>query len=221
MILTVTDLEKQIGERIASARRFRNLTQGELAARLLVTRAQVFNVESGLTVLRADLGWKACKTLEIAPRWLHRGIGAMEGFPGLAGHLAAWSDEYFVKQKRIPFSEAWASVDWFFYDQTDEGLAFRDRFLRAWSAQLLAPKSEISGLTQESEFRKVETVKSELQDLLDRVQKLTEPKGMKAQLAKYLGVPQSRVSEWLSGKYAPAGEIALKLLKWANQNEKV
>jgi transcriptional regulator with XRE-family HTH domain len=39
---------------------------------------------------------------------------------------------------------------------------------------------------------------------------------MKTKLAGDLGVPQSRVSEWLSGKYEPSGESALRLFDWVN-----
>jgi transcriptional regulator with XRE-family HTH domain len=82
-------------------------------------------------------------------------------------------------------------------------------------AQWGAPKdTENNPLTAKSENRKVPTVKPGLHALLDQVRRLTKGKGMKATLAAHLGVPQSRLSEWLAGKYEPSGEIALKLLYW-------
>jgi transcriptional regulator with XRE-family HTH domain len=67
-----------------------------------------------------------------------------------------------------------------------------------------------------SEFRKPLVVKSELKQLLADVRRLTKAKGAKAQLAKKLDVPQSRLSEWLAGKYEPSGEIALRLRNWVH-----
>jgi transcriptional regulator with XRE-family HTH domain len=55
---------------------------------------------------------------------------------------------------------------------------------------------------------------SEIGNLLDRIKKLAAQPGKKAALAKFLDVPQSRIWEWLSGKYEPGGEIALRLLSW-------
>jgi len=56
--------------------------------------------------------------------------------------------------------------------------------------------------------------------LMKRLQRLTEPSGMKGKLAKALGVPQPRVSEWLAGKYEPSGETTLRLLHWVGQQER-
>jgi transcriptional regulator with XRE-family HTH domain len=78
-----------------------------------------------------------------------------------------------------------------------------------------------AGLTTASDFRKVSgDMKSAMKALLDKVRKLSEPSGMKAKLAAGLGVPQARVSEWLSGKYDPSGETTLKLLHWVEQQER-
>jgi len=55
-----------------------------------------------------------------------------------------------------------------------------------------------------------------MEQLLSEVRRLSEAAGMKAALAKYLDVPQARVSEWLAGKYKPSGEITLKLMQWVS-----
>jgi transcriptional regulator with XRE-family HTH domain len=81
-------------------------------------------------------------------------------------------------------------------------------------------KHEIKRLTITSEVRKVSDVKSEIQKLLERVRALVSAKGMKAKLATSLGVPQSRLSEWLGGKCDPSGETTLRLLHWVEQQER-
>lgn len=58
-----------------------------------------------------------------------------------------------------------------------------------------------------------------MEQLLDDVRKLTSPAGMKTKLAKHLGVPQSRVSEWIGGKYEPSGEVTLKLWHWVKTEQ--
>jgi transcriptional regulator with XRE-family HTH domain len=59
-----------------------------------------------------------------------------------------------------------------------------------------------------------------LAKLLDRARNLTSPHGRKKELAKFLGVPPSRVSEWLSGVCEPGGEVAFRLLSWVEDQEK-
>jgi DNA-binding transcriptional regulator YiaG len=55
-----------------------------------------------------------------------------------------------------------------------------------------------------------------MEQLLAEVRRLTEPAGMKSALAKYLVVPQARVSEWLAEKYKPSGKVTLKLMHWVS-----
>lgn len=55
-----------------------------------------------------------------------------------------------------------------------------------------------------------------MEQLLAEVRRLTKPAGMKAALAKYLDVPQARVSEWLADKYKPSGKVTLKLALWVS-----
>jgi transcriptional regulator with XRE-family HTH domain len=70
-------------------------------------------------------------------------------------------------------------------------------------------------LTKTSEIRNTASVQPlTLNELLERTREKVKPAGAKAALAKHLGVPQSRVSEWLSGKYSPSGEVTLRLLSW-------
>lgn len=49
---------------------------------------------------------------------------------------------------------------------------------------------------------------------LEDLRKLTQRRGLKNRLAKHLGVPPSRISEWMSGKAEPSGRTTLRLLSW-------
>lgn len=95
-------------------------------------------------------------------------------------------------------------------------------FLSAHSAILeKTTQTEKQLLTLKSNFRNTPTeMKLTLSGLLDKVRKLTKPVGMKARLAADLSVPPSRVSEWLSGKHDPSGEVTLQLLAWVQQQER-
>jgi transcriptional regulator with XRE-family HTH domain len=63
-------------------------------------------------------------------------------------------------------------------------------------------------------------VKSYLKPLLSRLNRLTSEDGTKAELARALGVPLASLSRWLNGKREPGGEMALRLLSWAQQQER-
>jgi transcriptional regulator with XRE-family HTH domain len=78
-------------------------------------------------------------------------------------------------------------------------------------------KKEI--LTDAYGRRKYVDMKSELPGLLKRVAALTKPKGMKTELAKTLGVPPARISEWLGERGSPTADVALKLLRWVERQE--
>jgi transcriptional regulator with XRE-family HTH domain len=108
----------------------------------------------------------------------------------------------------------------------DKKLAFALAVERAAFSFLLgqAGQGQKEGLTESSDFRKTSgDMKRTLKKLLEDVRRLTEPVGMKAQLAEWLTkrnrreVPQARVSEWLSGKHDPSGETTLQLLDWVEE----
>lgn len=60
---------------------------------------------------------------------------------------------------------------------------------------------------------------TKLQVLLARIRNATQQRGKKTQLAKFLGVRKSRLSEWLAGTYEPGAETALNLLEWVTAEE--
>lgn len=86
--------------------------------------------------------------------------------------------------------------------------------------QSLADEGKETTLTNAPKTEIDDVVKSEMQHLLDKVRKLTEPRGAQSALAEFLQVPTSRVSEWLSGKCEPGGQNTLRLLQWVEQQER-
>lgn len=56
--------------------------------------------------------------------------------------------------------------------------------------------------------------------LLSDVRRFAERKGAKRELAKFLKVSPSRVSEWLAGDYwSPSGEVALAMSEWVETEQ--
>jgi hypothetical protein len=58
-----------------------------------------------------------------------------------------------------------------------------------------------------------------LKALLARVNRATAIRGKKKDLAKFLGVGATRVSNWLSQDRAPNGEVTLLMLEWVTAEE--
>lgn len=77
-----------------------------------------------------------------------------------------------------------------------------------------------SNLTDVSESVNIMSVKRQMPFFRDRLKKATAQRGNKTVLAKFLGVPLASVSQWLSGKREPGGEITLKMLRWVEQQER-
>lgn len=128
-------------------------------------------------------------------------------------------------------------LDKFVEQLNDESLplAFRKKMAKRMSKPLAAAmkttelqltwrrlaKVKMSELDLNTEFRNnSDDMKLTLSTLLNEIRKLTEPMGMKARLAADLGVPPTRVSEWLSGKHDPSGEVTLQLLNWVERQKR-
>lgn len=65
-----------------------------------------------------------------------------------------------------------------------------------------------------------EAVKARLPTLIKRLNEATTERGTKTALAKFMDVPLSKVSQWLSGAHEPGGETTLQLLHWVEQQER-
>jgi len=70
-----------------------------------------------------------------------------------------------------------------------------------------------------TENRNIPLVKSEMQNLLGRLETAFSTRGKKAELARTLHVRASRLSEWMSGAWEPGGETTLRMLRWVQQQE--
>jgi hypothetical protein len=75
-------------------------------------------------------------------------------------------------------------------------------------------------LTEASIHANLQPVKSQLDNLLATLNRLTKEPGNKTALADFLGAPLASVSRWLSGKRDPGGETTLKMFHWAEQRER-
>ena len=63
-------------------------------------------------------------------------------------------------------------------------------------------------------------VQSMLPKLIERLKRATEERGKKVELAECLGVHRQMVTDWLSGKQKPGGEITLRMLAWVELQER-
>lgn len=80
-------------------------------------------------------------------------------------------------------------------------------------------KAEKDRLTVTHLRNRLPCVSSKLMALIERVALVARQPGKKTELAQFLKVPLSRVSEWLSGVRNPSGETTLQLLEWVAGEE--
>jgi DNA-binding transcriptional regulator YiaG len=66
----------------------------------------------------------------------------------------------------------------------------------------------------------IKNAKDALPKLLERLKKITDERGKKTALAKFLNVPLTSVSHWLSGIKKPGGEATLQMLRWIAQQKR-
>jgi transcriptional regulator with XRE-family HTH domain len=75
-------------------------------------------------------------------------------------------------------------------------------------------------LTDKADSLTTDGVQPVLPKLIQRLKRATEARGSKSELAARLGVHRQCVTDWLSGKQEPGGEITLRLLHWVEQRER-
>lgn len=191
---------KAVARRVAACRRFLGLSQKGLAERLGMTRARIANIESGRALLKFGQGWALCRALDVSAWWLFMGDGNMVGFDGAVEDR--YAERIIRASGRLPFCDV----------------------LGEWGAVLLAPEHAAvdpnASLTRITQKRDTPAVRSEIETLVTRANRIAAKVGKKAELARFLCVPRQRVSEWLSGKTCPGGETTLRLLKWVEEEER-
>jgi len=108
----------------------------------------------------------------------------------------------------------WRRVHEFVMAHTDE---FLRRYRRFFPVIKESGKKEL--LTDTANHVKVGLVRSQLDNLLQDLNRLTKEPGKKTELADYLGAPLASVSRWLSGDREPGGETTLRMLEWVQAEE--
>ena len=56
---------------------------------------------------------------------------------------------------------------------------------------------------------------------MKRLNDATTARGVRAELAKHMGVALPKVSQWLAGTLEPSSETTLELLQWVEQRERL
>jgi transcriptional regulator with XRE-family HTH domain len=198
-------LDIKIGATLAFIRRRDGLTtQANYAKRLGTSRGHLSNIESGRTPLPAMLGWKFCREFDCHPTWVATaGNGPINVFPHDTEPERMEHIEKIIKANaNAPFREIWPPLSWLVLDEINDGKVTERR------------------LTTEADSLTTEDVKPVLPKLIERLKKATLQRGQKVALAKWLGVHRQSVTDWLSGKQEPGGEITLRMLKWVEAQER-
>lgn len=132
-----------------------------------------------------------------------------------AAHFAEWRR----RQDRTDRGVAWLRGLW---ENSAEQLKSKSPVIARLLCDLRRdvqrpPKIDFDTISQSAN---IGLVKSELPDvpempnLLSLLRKATVERGVKAELARAMGVSLPRISQWLAGPRQPGGEYALKLLQW-------
>lgn len=198
-------------------RRFKGLSQEELAERVNATRNQIANLEAMRVPLKMVLGLYICKALDVNPNWVFRGSGPQSPMIETRNPLV-WELLSDVSQDEL-FSRFWQ--DALPSMVTAMGVDVIVKYFRAVSLKEgLSEAAFKKDLTIVSVLDNNQEVKPKLPSLLERLKKATAQRGIKSELAKFLGVSLVQVSQWLSGDREPGGETTLRLLHWVEQQER-
>jgi len=108
-------------------------------------------------------------------------------------------EKFIQASATVPFRSVWPAVAWLIGPETESG-----------EEMLLTNKA--SSLTSEG-------VKPVLPKLIERLKRATAMRGKKTALAKWLGVHRQCVTDWLSRKQEPGGEVTLLLERWVQSQE--
>jgi transcriptional regulator with XRE-family HTH domain len=129
--------------------------------------------------------------------------------------------EEFVRALEITAAQFLAPID---AQREDAMRSVLERKVQAEAAVAVASKrqdllqeTESSPLTHVRTSVTVPPMRWTVDSLLKAVRERTQERGGKTRLARFMGVPLPRVSEWLSGVYEPNASATLKLLEWVTE----
>ena len=197
---------RRIGRFLAYLRKdFGIQSQSEFAEKLKISRFYLSNIEAGRTMLKLKTAWDACLLLAVHPDFLIScGKNNRAPFPALEREAMARADALITANRMSNFVDAWAAVRDVLLHNSDAG----------------AESEENEELTNKAYSLTTDGVQPVLPKLIQRQKRATKTRGSKSELATWLGVHRQCVTDWLSGKQEPGGEITLKLLHWVKQRER-
>ncbi len=240
--------EITIGRRLRRWRFAAGVTRASLARLLGFGEERLASYESGRVPLRWEVFEKMWRLFALHPTWLATGDGAqMLAFDGFGGFVASLDPKatfsHVYEQALAPFmagqqmgeTSAVAlvnSITDFDYKGFSPGSpiplgAFPERArMEILASELPRDAKHPMGVT--SVLRKLrEPLESALvigsdsllEQLRIRLVRATSERGKKTALADLLKVPQSTVTGWLKGDFAPSAENTLRLLKYLEHEE--
>lgn len=203
--------------RLRLAREVRNLTLGDVSRVTGYAVSTLSNAECGRDRLSAEAVDRIAHLLEVSTEWLNTGKGPMfrKGSAAAKIYLEAWLPGARQRlaglrsQRDALHSEA---------DKLDAKVQAVETALKQIESGKATLNLRLTDVLPEYKYREM---KARLPELIELLRRLTRERGRKSELAAFLGVPLSHVSEWLrpKGKKKPGGEKVLQLLQWAEQQE--
>ncbi|HEV2438192.1 MAG TPA: helix-turn-helix transcriptional regulator [Verrucomicrobiae bacterium] len=195
--------DRKIGATLAFIRaRETGQRQEVIAQQLGISRGHLASIESGRTPLTAGLGWKFCIEFDCHPGWICAAGNSNYAnvFPGIEADVLAKIENFIKASSKTPFRKVWPLIGWRIGSPAD-------------SSKNILLTNKVDSLTS-AEMQPV------LPKLIERLKRATAERGKKSDLAKWLGVHRQSVTDWLSGKQEPGGEITLRMLRWVEQQER-
>ena len=236
-----------LGERLRWLRKHREATLREFASRVGCDPSYLSKLEAGRAT-KPTLRFLVSVTaaFRVSADWLRTGEGDPFGDPmsdaATKESLSGWSSERVARVMAVlddlqaalapdrvlaPLlaDKSLEEIQTFWYEVGCLGLPvtarlfWNDAFMSLQFQAMRREPLKKSVLTKASTRGIVPPVKAQLDNLLAKLNRLTQEPGKKTELADFLGAPLASVSRWLSGKRDPGGETTLKLLRWVQKQE--
>jgi len=227
--------EREVGARVRAARMAFRVSRGGLASLLVSTEDQLTNVELGRSALRFTTGWNLCYEFDLNPLWLAEGRQPVRGFHEISTE-AMEDDDLFSEaiaglsqrireegtQVNTPVNEWMSSIGIAdtteFWRRIDENAKVLSRLVKSKVKRQLTlnPRRTILGAMTLHKASLWPRLRKRLTRILAR-------RGMKAALARDVGVTRQAVDAWLSksrrSPAAPSAEMTLRVLEWVRVAE--